>query len=230
MQFNLRANLASRRTRLHSLVQTARGAKAFITLLFDDSGSLAPVWELSQTLLESSAFQHAIVAMKATPEVAAILAERYIAPPHDLAALLHYPPDSLGYVYAHYMQTMGFQALEPAIVIESDSRYIEYRWQQTHDIWHVITGFDTSDIGEIGLQAFYLAQFQLPLASLLIANALISVTLLQPEALNPMLSAIAQGWQMGKIARPLIAQKWEAAWEKPVAVWQAELNVQSIGS
>jgi ubiquinone biosynthesis protein COQ4 len=41
--------------------------------------------------------------------------------------------------------------------------------------------------------------------------------------LFPLLSAIAKGWKMGQAAKPLIE-----AWEKPVAVWQMELNVQPI--
>lgn len=215
---------------LQSVVQTIRGIKAFITLLFDESGSLEPVWGLSQSLIDSSAFQLAIASMKTTPEVDAILAERYMAPPHDLEALLQHPQDSLGYVYAHHMKQLRLQTLESATTSDSDTHYVENRWQQTHDIWHIITGFDTSEIGEIGLQAVYLAQFQLPLSSLLIANALISVTVFQPEGLSLLLNAIAQGWQMGKVARPLIAQKWEEAWEKPVAVWRAELNVQPVNA
>nr|WP_199327168.1 Coq4 family protein [Nostoc sp. FACHB-888] len=81
---------------------------------------------------------------------------------------------------------------------------------------------------EIGLQAFYLAQLQLPLASLLIANALISVSLWRPQFLSPLLMAISQGWNMGNNAKPLIAQKWEHLWEKPVVLLRAELNVQPV--
>lgn len=215
---------------LESALQTMKGLKAFVTLLFDESGSLEPVNELSNSLVDSAAFQLAVASMKGTPEVAAILSERYLPPSHDLEALLQCPQDSLGFVYASRMKQLGFQSLEATIAIDSDTHYVEYRWQQTHDIWHIITGFDVSDIGEIGLQAFYLAQFQLPLSSLLIANALIAATVLQPESLNPLLEAIAQGYQMGKIAKPLIAQKWESAWEKPVAQWREELNVQPINA
>lgn len=215
-------------TTLRSVVRTLKGMKAFIILLFDESGRLEPVWELSNSLVDSHAFELAVAAMKVRPEVAAILAEQYIASPHDLEALLQYPKDSLGYTYASRLQQAGFQPLEPTIAIDSDTRYVETRWQQTHDIWHVVTGFNTSEVGEIGLQAFYLAQFQLPLSSLLIANSLISVTLFQPESLSPLLTAIARGWEMGKIAKPLIAQKWEEAWEKPVSIWRAELNVQPV--
>jgi ubiquinone biosynthesis protein COQ4 len=223
-----RVSPPSGRTALQSVMQTMRGLHAFVALLFDESGNLEPVWQLSNSLVDSSAFQLAVASMKTAPDIAAILTERYVAPPHDLEALLHYPEDSLGYVYAHHMKQLGLQTIEPAIAIDSDSHYIEHRWQQTHDIWHIITGFDTSAVGEIGLQALYLAQVQLPLASLLIANALISVTLFEPKALNRMLGAIAQGWQMGRVAKPLIAQKWEEAWEKPVTVWRAELNVQPV--
>ncbi|MEP0909360.1 Coq4 family protein [Leptolyngbya sp. GB1-A1] len=215
-------------TSFQPVVQTMRGIKAFVTLLFDESGSLEPVWELSNSLLNSPAFQLSIAALKTTPEAAAILSERYVAPPYDLDELLQYPQNSLGYVYACHMKQLGFQPFEPVMPIDSDTHYVEYRWQKTHDIWHIITGFDTSEMGEIGLQAFYLAQFQLPLSSLLIANALIATTILQPECLNPLLEAIAQGYQMGKVAKPLIAQKWETAWDKPVDQWREELNVQPV--
>jgi len=213
---------------LPSIVRSLKGIKAFITLLFDESGNLEPVWQLSNSLVDSFSFQLAITTIKSNPEVANILAERYIAPPHDLAALLQYPPNSLGYIYASQMKELGLTTIEARIEIDSDSSYVESRWQQTHDIWHIITGFDTTGLGEMGLQAFYLAQLQLPLASLLIANALITATVWQPETLSALLMAIARGWEMGKNAAPLIAQKWEEAWEKPLTVWRRELNVQPV--
>ncbi len=109
---------------------------------------------------------------------------------------------------------------------ESDAEYVELRLSQTHDLWHIVTGFDTSVVGEIGLQAFHLPQFPYPLATLLIANSLISITLKEPEMLPHLLEAIAQGFQMGKAAKSLFAQKWEEDWEKPLTQWQAELNIQ----
>ncbi len=210
-------------------LQGVRGTTAFIQLLFDDSGNLAPIDELSLSLLDSPAFELAVMQMKRDPAIAALIEERYLPPAPDLDQLRQLPPDSLGYVYASNLTQNGFDPIQAEIPITSDISYVESRWQQTHDIWHVITGFDPSDIGEMGLQAFYLAQFQLPLSSLLIANALISATVLKPAALSPLLTAIAQGWDMGQTARPLIAQKWETAWEKPVAVWRQELHIQPDG-
>jgi ubiquinone biosynthesis protein COQ4 len=115
------------------------------------------------------------------------------------------------------------QCLHAGMTAKSDAEYVELRLSQTHDLWHIITGFD-----EIGLQSFHLPQFPYPLATMLVATSLISTTLKEPEMLPKLLEAIAQGFQMGKTAKPLFAQKWEEGWETPLSQWQAELNIQPI--
>ena len=227
-QHNSKSRSQNPITLLKGCLQAIRGTAAFLTILFDESGNLQPIDELSLSLLDSPAFQLAVEEMKTDPDVAAIIAEGYLAPPPDLDMLLQLPENSLGYTYAHSLRQTGFAPILAEIPITSDVHYVENRWQQTHDIWHVITGFDVSDIGEIGLQAFYLAQFRLPLSSLLIANALIGATVLQPESLSPLLTAIAHGWQLGQTAKPFIAQKWEEAWERPVATWREALQVSPL--
>ena len=112
--------------------------------------------------------------------------------------------------------------------VDSDASYVEARLGQTYDTWYIVTEFDTSEIGEIGLQAFHLPQFPYPLATMLVANSLMSSILLAPEELPKLLNVIAQGWEMGKTAKSLFAQKWEEAWDKPLAQWQAELGIQPI--
>jgi ubiquinone biosynthesis protein Coq4 len=199
--------------------------KGFFRLLTTE-GDLDAVDELSSILIHSRAFELATETMQTNPEIANLIQERYHPPVHDLEKLLQYPDNSLGYLYASTLKQAGFKRIDPEIIINSDTAYIEYRWQQTHDIWHLITGFSTSYIEEIGLQAFYLAQFRLPLASMLIANALISTTLLTPEDLPHLLKTIEKGWKMGLQAKSLFAQKWEEAWEKPLSQWQQELNIQ----
>ena len=158
-----------------------------------------------------------------------LIRDRYIPPAYDLNKLLMYPENSLGYVYATTMKKAGFDPnLHAGMTAESEAQYVELRLSQTHDIWHIVTGFDASPIGEIGLQAFHLSQFPYPLATMLMANGLMYSTLLSPEELPPLLEAIAQGWQMGKTTRALFAQKWEEAWDKPLVQWQRELNIQFI--
>jgi ubiquinone biosynthesis protein COQ4 len=202
--------------------------KSSISMLLGDN-SLQTVGELTDGLLETPAYDLVAQHLKQDPVSAALIRDRYIPPAHDLDKLLTLPQDSLGYIYAAAMKKTGFDPnLHKGMVTESDAHYVELRLSQTHDLWHIVTGFDTSPIGEIGLQAFHLPQFAYPLATMLVANSLMSMTLLSPEHLPQLIEAIAQGLQMGKTAKSLFAQKWEEGWEKPLTQWQTELNIQPI--
>lgn len=202
--------------------------KSFTAMLLGSS-SLKTVGELVDGLLETPAYALAAQYLSQNPACAALIRERYLPPAHDLETLLTLPPDSLGYIYAAEMKKKGFDPnLHAGMTAQSDAEYVEMRLSQTHDLWHIVTGFAPSEIGEIGLQAFHLPQFPYPLASMLIANSLIISTLMAPTTLPFLLEAITQGFQMGKAAQPLFAQKWEEGWEKPLSQWQAELNIQPI--
>ncbi|UBF24610.1 ubiquinone biosynthesis protein [Kovacikia minuta CCNUW1] len=199
----------------------------FLALLTGDS-DLDIVGEMSATLLPTASFNQAATYLQQDPACAALIAERYMAPPHDLEVLLQYPQDSLGYIYAKQMKARGFRAedLYEGMTINSDASYVEARLSQTHDIWHVVTGFGTTIADEIGLQAFHLPQFPYPLAVALLSSSMMSTLLFSPEELPQLLEAIRRGWEMGKLAKPLFAQKWEEGWEKPLAVWRSELGIQ----
>jgi ubiquinone biosynthesis protein COQ4 len=202
--------------------------KSFVAMLMGDS-SLKVVDEMSYGLLDTRAFGLTAEHLKRDPACAELIGDRYIPPTHDLDQLLTYPENSLGYIYAKAMKESGFDPnLHAGMTAESDAHYVELRLSQTHDIWHILTGFSTSFIGEIGLQAFHLPQFPYPLATMLIANSLIASTLFDPTHLPALIASIGQGWRMGETAQALFAQKWEEAWDKPLTQWQVELNIQPI--
>lgn len=202
--------------------------KSSVSMLYGDN-SLETVGELTYGLLDTPSYDLMAQHLKQDPASAALIRDRYIPPAHDLDKLLTLPQDSLGYIYAAAMKKTGFDPnLHKGMVAESDAYYVEMRISQTHDLWHIVTGFDTSFIDEIGLQAFYLSQFAYPVGTMLVGNSLMSLTLREPEHLPQLIEAIAQGLQMGKTAKSLFAQKWEEGWEKPLTQWQAELNIQPI--
>lgn len=202
--------------------------KSFSAMLTGEE-SLQSVGELSATLVETPSFDLAAKYLKSDPLSLALIRERYLPPAHNLDKLLECSPNSLGHIYATQMKKQGFDPdLYSHMQINSDASYVEARLSQTHDIWHVVTGFGVSGIDEIGLQAFHLTQFPYPLATMLIANSLISHTLLTPQELPKLTQAIAQGLEMGRAAKSLFAQRWEEAWEKPLSQWQTELNIQPI--
>jgi ubiquinone biosynthesis protein COQ4 len=215
-------------TPLKSFFSTLLGFKSFLSMLLGDT-SLGAVNELYESLAGTPAYELLAQHLKRDPACAALIRDRYSPPAHNLDQLLTYSPDSLGYIYAATLKQQGFDPnLHAGMPTESDAQYVEVRLSQTHDIWHIVTGFAASEIDEIGLQAFHLTQFPYPLGTMLVANSLISSTLFAPEELPDLLDAIARGMQMGKTAQSLFAQKWEEGWEKPLAQWQAELNIQPI--
>jgi ubiquinone biosynthesis protein Coq4 len=211
-----------------SIVSKLLIVQSSVSMLFGDN-SLKTVGELTDGLLATPSYD--LVAQHLNKDVACatLIRERYIPPTHDLEALLTLPPDSLGYIYAAQMKKMGLDPnLHAGMTADSDAEYVDLRLSQTHDIWHIVTGFDTSLSSEIGLQAFYLPQFPYPLGAMIVAINLISATLREPERLPKLLEAISQGFQMGKTAKLLFAQKWEEGWEKPLTQWRAELNIQPV--
>lgn len=206
--------------------QSINALQPFLALLAGDS-SLEVVGEMVFALLESPSFDLAVAHLKRDPQAELLISDRYIAPPHNLDALVQYPSDSLGYLYAKTMKAKGFRAedLYESTPIYSEASYVEARLSQTHDIWHIVTGFGVSPAEEIGLQAFHLPQFPYPLAVSLLSSSMMSALLFDPEQLPTLLDAIQIGWTMGKNAKSLFAQKWEEAWEKPLIQWRQELNL-----
>lgn len=204
------------------LLKTLKGA---VTLAFDPSRADATP-DIEDGIIKLKATQVAIEYTKTLPGVMEIVQERYLAPPPDMVALAKLPPTSLGYHFAEHIRITGFDPnYYRALPITDDSNYILTRLRQTHDLWHLVTGLGSDVDGELGLQAFCLAQIRIPLPILLIAGGLLRTLLIAPEKLGDALEQVAIGYRMGAKAKPFLAQKWEADWDKPLSQWREELGI-----
>lgn len=202
-------------------------SKGVISLLRNPSNTQS-VYDIEDGLYGSQAMKLAVDFIKADASTAELVQDRYIAPSPDLETLLRYPQDSLGYCYAASLTEAGFDPeFYRAIAVQDDASYILLRLRQTHDIWHLITGFGTDVAGELGLKAFELAQTRRPMALVLLTFGLLKALLKTPDALATLLPTISQGYQLGLRTQPLLSQKWEAQWEKPLQQWRLELGFTS---
>jgi ubiquinone biosynthesis protein COQ4 len=184
------------------------------------------IGQLSRSLIKTEAQNRLVEFLNTDPASAILIRDRYLPDRHDRTALLQYPVGSLGHCYGTLLQRADlYPDLYSDIAIVDDQSYVEARLSQTHDLWHLITGFGTSEMDEIGLQAFHLAQFPYPFAAMLIANALVSATLLAPEQLLELLASIDRGQQAGKSCGLLFAQRWEEGWEISLEEWRSALGV-----
>jgi ubiquinone biosynthesis protein COQ4 len=156
------------------------------------------------------------------------LEQRLPLGPIDLAALHQLPIDSLGYHYADHMLRHQLQPLVAAPATTA-ADFIDSHMRETHDLWHVVTGSSLSMVGEIQLQAFCIAQLQLSRFWLaLLTKNLLKSLIYDIEVADDYMSALTQGWIMGKAAKPLFGLDWCGLWEMPIDQVRAGLNITSI--
>lgn len=140
----------------------------------------------------------------------------------DLAQLEQLPAGTFGNRYASFMRK---RHLTPELFkVEGPLTEVEYmvkRMRQTHDLWHVATGYETDVIGELELQAFTLAQVGIPSALVVLMLGMVRWLLTGPELLFKMTRAFFRG----RSAKKMATYDWEAHWSAPLSEVRAELLV-----
>ena len=193
-----------------------RGHWAGIQLIRDPS-KLDQVFAIDDAIPDQEAVLKRIAdAVRAHPNAAAALAER----PRlaiDLAALRALPDGTFGHAVAAFFDSHG---LDPKSIPSLDSpdelTWTKAHLYETHDVWHVATGFETDIAGELGLQAFYAAQLPGRLPQLLLAGGLLQSAFFAQDDFRPRLAAIVRGWQAGERAKPLFGVRWDTLWSAPI--------------
>ena len=110
-----------------------------------------------------------------------------------------------------------------------DVKYAVLRGFQIHDLLHIVTGFDTTGLGEIALQAFCLAQLQFPYFGMWMATSTANMTFLNPDGIVPVMNAISSGWQFGRALPNLQFERWEAMFAEPLATVRPRYGIVPEG-
>lgn len=158
--------------------------------------------------------------------------ERFRAAAYDVEALARMPADTLGGAYGRHMKGLN---LRPDYYEQVEPRhrwhYLRLRIRQTHDIWHVLTGYGTDEFGEVGIQGFYAAQFANGQAAIIAAAAILkSVLRGKFGELAKHLDAFCEGYVAGKRAESLLAVKWEELWGENLESVRRRYRIDAAGS
>lgn len=204
-------------------------AIAAYTRIVRDPNQLAEVFKLSDSLNESHISERLVRSLRTDAAVARALDQRKRVTV-DLAALSLMPRGTLGRTYADFMRTNGLvpDAL-PRLPSKDDGEFLRAHLYETHDMWHAITGFESDVAGELGLQAFYAAQIDGPLAPAILAAGLLNTALFAIDDRTARLDRIARGWQGGRSAKPLFGFDYAGSWAKPIAEVRASLGIPVEG-
>ena len=188
------------------------------------------VFDMEEGLLKSKSTEELLRFTSKDPAVRVMIDERYLQPIPDTEALSKLPKDTLGYRYFYHLDSQGFDPdYYRKIDVQDDIDYVMMRIRQTHDIWHVITGFDTHPLGEIAIKAVELAQTHRPMAAAICAGGVFRYMLKQPEQFGDCLDSIVAGYHMGLQAKSLLAMKWEELWDRKLDDLRERLGVVEIG-
>jgi ubiquinone biosynthesis protein COQ4 len=113
--------------------------------------------------------------------------------------------------------------------LQSDLEFLNVHITETHDLWHIVTGTHTDILGEVQLEAFYIAQLKMSRFWLaLITKNLLKSLLYDIEIADRYLEIITKGWMMGHQAQPLFGVNWHNLWETPIEEVRASLKVSML--
>ncbi len=148
-------------------------------------------------------------------------------PPIDLEKLSEYPKGSFGHVYAHHMKENHLTPFNVSPELDEIARrnVFALRYVVTHDIFHVLLGFDTSYAGEIGVLAFAAEQNYSPALKISLQLARVLYPILAPFQTKAIFANVRKGRELGKKAKFLLGVRFEEYWERPLSEVKAELGL-----
>jgi ubiquinone biosynthesis protein Coq4 len=143
----------------------------------------------------------------------------------DLDRLVQLPPDTLGGAYARHMLQQGFTA-DAFIDRDLNKLPFTHRLAIAHDVHHIITGFDSSPIGEFGLAAFILVQYW-DLLNVFVLSWVPWFMLGNMLSIPKLFIALYRGFTLGWRSRALVAYPFEVNWDKSILEVRRELRIAS---
>lgn len=206
-------------TLVEKFSRRAKKARAVVAAvrLIRDPNKLGEVFEIADDLASPEMLDLMISELSLDPSAKRALEEKPRLGKVDLKELAALPEGTLGHAFARHMLKNG---LDPAALpnLEStDARsFLRAHLYETHDIWHVVAGFDTDVAGELGLQAFYAAQLPTHLAPALLGGGFFNTLLFAWPDRDRRMNAIVRGWLLGRRAKSFFGVPWANLWATPL--------------
>lgn len=147
----------------------------------------------------------------------------------DRESLLAFPQGTLGRTYGEFMSREQISAdglVEASEEWLRDDLPAERRWfanrlRDTHDLWHVVTGYGRDLVGEASLLAFTYAQTRNPGIGFIVAVAYLKAGGVD----RPARRLLREGYRRGKRSAWLPGVEWEELLALPLERVREELRV-----
>jgi ubiquinone biosynthesis protein COQ4 len=204
--------------------QSDRALNSIINIVRAPDGDFESVGQLANTIEDLQTVQKVVELICSTPQGKQAFQNRPRVGDIELEKLYQLPNNTLGYAYANHMLKNNLKPLHAAEV-ENDHQFFVAHMTETHDIWHIVTECDTNILGEIQLEAFYVAQLHCTRFWLaLLAKNLVKAAIYDVDVSTKYMDAMTKGWLMGKQAKPLFGIEWNLLWDSPLENVRASFN------
>ena len=101
---------------------------------------------------------------------------------------------------------------------------------ETHDLWHILTGFYYNLEGEFGVAGFYMGQMpKHSFISFFTALLMLRTVWGDRDAIAGQTAAFVEGFERGKKAKCLIGLDWGAVFDRDLDDLREEWHVRSAG-
>jgi ubiquinone biosynthesis protein COQ4 len=177
-------------------------------------------------LLNTGSFPRILKTFQNDPEGQVLLTQKPLLDEtsFDLKKLFTLPEGTLGHEVAkfYFQKNLSPDVFQkPPPLKNPEAVYLVMRLRQSHDIWHVLTDYDTDPVGEVLLQAFTFGQLGIP--SAFIISSLGSLRFARTSEKLPRRTFAA--YQRGKEAAPLACVYWEQHWNTPLDELKAKFRL-----
>lgn len=174
-------------------------------------------------------YKSELLGIRARPDVEARLAARPTIPRVEVEQLLTLPLGTLGRVYAEFLRDHGLRPftlsdrIEPEVLARN---IFTARYALVHDVFHVLTGFDTSWAGEAGVWAFVAAQDYAGYPRFASAATRVVYPCFDPRQTFAVWRCAREGAAMGRRAESLIDVPFEELWDRELQGLRGELGIE----
>lgn len=104
--------------------------------------------------------------------------------------------------------------------------YLNARILQSHDLWHIVAGYETTKLHEVAISAFQLAQFGHSYSAMFLAIVSSSAVFRPEAAFDLLVELILSAWVHGRRTPPMLGIVWEDVWHLPLSEVRRQYGIE----
>jgi len=164
-------------------------------------------------------------------------AAKGLPPQFDLENLAICPEGSLGHAFYRQIVDNGFdlEVLDRDVLalssLAAPHDFINTRMLQSHDLIHLLAGYELTALHEVGISAFQLAQCGHGYSAMFLAVVATGAAASDNAGALPfVLETVLGAWTHGRRSASLISLDWESVWDQPIATIRQDLGMSAFHS